>query len=288
MSESWTILKVLEWTTGRFAQAGIESARLDAQVLLSHTLACNRVNLYMNFDKPLAPEELTRFRSLIKQRLAGRPVAYLVGEQEFWSLSFAVDDSVLIPRRDTETVIEVILDQVPDRSAELRIADIATGSGAIALALAKELPRATVVATDLSGRAAELAARNAEKNGLGARVDVRVGDLYDALATDEPYDVVVSNPPYIRSAEIARLSAEVQCEPRMALDGGTDGLVFYRRLIAGAPRWLRPGGLLVLEHGFDQAGEVAGLIVRAGTFENCSMRCDLGKNPRVTFARRSA
>jgi release factor glutamine methyltransferase len=277
---------VLEWTTARFTQAGIESARLDAQVLLAHTLACDRVALYTHFDKPLAPEELEAYRALIKQRLAGRPVAYLVGEQEFWSLPFHVDASVLIPRRDTETVIEVVLDRIADRDADLVIADIATGSGAIAVTLARELGPARVVATDLSERAAAVAARNAARNRVADRVDVRVGDLLAALPDQARLDVLVSNPPYVRSADLAALSAEVRCEPRGALDGGGDGLVFMRRLIAGAPVHLRPGGLLVLEHGFDQGGDVADLLA-AGGFEAIELRRDLGGNARVTSARRA-
>jgi release factor glutamine methyltransferase len=285
VSESWTLLRVLEWTASRFARAGIESARLDAQVLLAHILSCDRVGLYMNFDKPLAPEELDRYRALIKQRLAGRPVAYLVGEQEFWSLPFHVDETVLIPRRDTETVIEVVLDRVADRGAELRIADIATGSGAIAVTLARELGRARVVATDISERAAAMAARNAARNRVADRVDVRVGDLLAAVRDQAPFDVLVSNPPYVRSADLATLSAEVRCEPCAALDGGSDGLVFVRRLIAGAATHLRPRGLLVLEHGFDQAGDVARLLGDAGGFDHIELRRDLAGNPRVTSAR---
>lgn len=286
MSDTWTILKVLEWTTSRFDRAGIPSSRLEAQVLLSHILACNRMQLYTSFDKPLAAEELTAYRRLIQRRLAGEPVAYLVGEQEFWSLPFHVEAAVLIPRRDTETVIEVILDQVADRKAPLRIADIATGSGAIGVTLARELSAATVVLTDVSADAARVAADNAARNGVGERVEVRTGDLLAPVAGDAPFDILVSNPPYIPSADIAGLSPEVRCEPRLALDGGPDGLDLVRRIVAGAGDRVKPGGLLVLEHGFDQAEQVARLTAAAGGFEAARMRQDLGGNPRVTYARR--
>lgn len=286
VAETWTLLRVLEWTTGRFQRAGIESARLEAQVLLAHVLSCDRVSLYTQFSKPMQQEELAAYRALISERLAGKPVAYLVGEQEFWSLPFYVDDSVLIPRRDTETVIEVILDLHEERAAELSIVDIATGSGAIAVTLAKELSRVQVVAIDVSHSALALCARNAERNGVSERVSALFSDLWEAVDDGEMFDVVVANPPYIPSADIADLTPEVRCEPRLALDGGPDGLALLQRLIAGAPGHLRAGGALVLEHGYDQADDVARLIADVGGFAAADMRCDMGGNPRVTWARR--
>jgi release factor glutamine methyltransferase len=290
MSEAWTILRVLEWTTGRFQRAGIESARLDAQVLLAHTLGCDRVALYTQYDKPLRPEELAAYRARIAARLDGRPVAYLVGEQEFWSLPLYIDEAVLIPRPDTETVIEVVLDlcdhRYGDRAPRRQILHLATGSGAIAVTLAHELPAATVVATDVSDAALALCTRNAARNQVEARVEVRKSDLWQAIAPDERFDVAVSNPPYVRTADIAALSPEVRCEPRLALDGGPDGLRVLEPLIAGAPAHIRAGGALVLEHGHDQADAVARLIADTGAFEPAETRRDLGDNPRVTWARR--
>ncbi|WP_428267490.1 peptide chain release factor N(5)-glutamine methyltransferase [Haliangium sp.] len=313
MSESWTILKVLEWTTGRFQRAGLEPARLEAQVLLAHVLGCDRVRLYVDFERPLQAAELARYRGLIQRRLAGEPAAYLIGEQEFWSLPFTVGPEVLVPRRDTETVIEVILDQVSERGAPVRVADVATGSGAIAVTLAHELRAAQVVATDASAAAARLAAANAARNRVDDRVEVRVGDLLLPLAADasghrgdgrgagtspgagpdgcgdDPgFDILVSNLPYVPSADIPGLAAEVRHEPAMALDGGPDGLVLIRRLVAEAARHLRPAGLLVLEHGYDQAEAVRGLIAATGAFEAAQTRADLGGQPRVTWARRLA
>lgn len=287
MAESWTTLKVLEWTTSRFQRAGIEPARLEAQVLLSHTLACDRVRLYMNFDRPLHPDELAAFRQLIQRRLAGEPIAYLTGEQEFWSLPFRVTPDVLIPRRDTETAIEVALEAVPDRGAALRVADVATGSGVLAVTLARELAAATVVATELSPAAAAVARDNAARLGVADRVEVRTGDLLAPLA-GEAFDILISNPPYVRSSEIAGLSREVRCEPRMALDGGDDGLACLRRIVAGAAAHLVPGGLLALEHGFDQDADVRALIDATGAFAPAETRRDLGGQPRVTPARRRA
>jgi release factor glutamine methyltransferase len=285
MSEAWTVLKVLEWTTQRFEKAGFAVARLEAQVLLAHTLGCDRVALYTNFNKPLEDDELAGYRALIQRRLAGEPVAYLVGEQEFWSMPFRVDAQVLIPRRDTEAVIEAVLDHYIDaRAAELAVLDVATGSGAIGVTLAKELPNSRVVMTDISREAIALARHNADHNQVGDRVDTRVGDLFACVAAEERFDVVVSNPPYVRSGELAGLSAEVRREPRLALDGGADGLDIMRRLIAAAPAHVLPGGLLVIEHGFDQAADISRLIDATAAFEPATTRKDLAGQPRVTMA----
>lgn len=302
MSESWTTLKVLEWTTDRFARAGFDSARLEAQVLLAHVLQCTRIALYTMFDRPLSAAELAAARDLIRRRLEGEPTAYLVGEQEFWSLPIRVDPRVLIPRRDSETVIEVVLEQagrsaphptLPPRaggglkllSALARtVADIATGSGALAIALARELPGARVVATDLSAGALAVAADNARRNQVADRIELREGDLLAALRPGERFDVLVSNPPYVRSADIDLLAAEVRREPRAALDGGPDGLAFIRRLVAGAAEHVAGGGLLAIEHGHDQGPAVAALIDATGGFGPATTRSDLARRPRVTFA----
>ncbi len=282
---TWTTLAVLDWTTQRFAEAEISSARLEAQLLLAHVLQCSRMQLYTGFDKPLAEAELAAYRALIKRRLAGEPVAYLLGEHEFWGLPLHVDPHVLIPRPDTETVVEVARDTFPDRGVACTVLDLCTGSGALALAMAKELPASRVTATELSPEAVAIARKNAERNGLAHRVDVRIGDLFAPVA-GERFDLIVSNPPYIATAVIATLSAEVLCEPRLALDGGPDGLVFYDRICAEAATYLAPGGALVFEHGFDQADAVAARLAAAG-FEQITLTRDLGKNPRVTSARRA-
>jgi release factor glutamine methyltransferase len=282
---TWTTLAVLDWTTQRFAEAGISAARLEAQLLLAHVLQCTRMQLYTGFDKPLAEAELAGYRGLIKRRLAGEPVAYLLGEHEFWGLPLHVDEHVLIPRPDSETVVEVARDTFPDRTVACSILDLCTGSGAIALALAKELPAAHVIATEVSPAAAAIARKNAERNSLADRVEIRVGDLFAPVA-GECFDLIVANPPYIATPVIATLSAEVQREPRLALDGGPDGLAFYDRICAEAAAHLLPGGALVLEHGFDQADAVGARLAAAG-FEQITLVRDLGKNPRVTSARRA-
>ena len=277
---AWTTLAVLDWTTQRFTEAGIAAARLEAQLLLAHALGCSRMQLYTGFDKPLGEAELAAYRALIKRRLGGESVSYLLGEQEFWGLPFHVDENVLVPRPDTETVIEVVRAARLDRAAPCRILDLCTGSGAIAVALAKELPAATVVATELSPDAVAIAQKNAARNGVADRVDVRAGDLFAPVA-GERFDIIVSNPPYIASAVIPTLSKEVQREPRLALDGGPDGMQFYDRICPVAREYLVAGGVLVVEHGYDQADAVRERFERAG-FRDVILTHDLGKNPRVT------
>ena len=282
LTQTWTTLAVLDWTTKRFTDAGIGAARLEAQVLLAHALGCTRMQLYTGFDKPLGDTELASYRELIKRRLAGEPVAYLVSEHEFWGFPLWVDPSVLVPRPDTETVVEVARATRADRAAPCRVLDLCTGSGAIAIALAKELPAARVIATEVSAPAAALARRNAERNGVADRVEVREGDLWAPVA-GERFDLIVSNPPYIATSVIATLSPEVRREPVLALDGGPDGLAFYDRICAGARDHLEPGGALVVEHGFDQADAVRARFEAAG-LEHVTLVNDLGKNPRVTWA----
>ena len=278
---AWTTLGVLDWTAQRFTEAGITAARLEAQILLAHVLGCSRVQLYTGFDKPLGDAELAGYRALIKRRLAGEPVSYLVGETEFWGLPFHVEASVLVPRPDTETVIEVARIARPDRASPCRILDLCTGSGVIAVSLAREYPAAQLVATELSPAAAALARRNAARNTVADRIDVREGDLFAPVA-GERFDLIAANPPYIASSVIPTLSAEVRREPVIALDGGRDGLAFYDRICGAARDHLAPGGALVVEHGYDQADAVRARFVAAG-LTGVTLVHDLGKNPRVTW-----
>lgn len=296
MAETWTTLKVLNWTAGRFAERGLASARLDAEVLLAHVLGKDRVGLYTHFDQPLGEAELAAYRELIKRRLGGEPVAYIVGEQEFWSRKFHVDPRVLVPRPDTETLVEAGL-RVARSSPVRRIVDACTGSGAVAVALAIELPDATVWATDLSAPALEVAAKNVARHGLTDRVILVEGDLlapFSPLAPSgprlageafAPVDLVVANPPYVARAALAGLAPEVRCEPVLALDGGDDGLALVRRIVAESMGLLAPGGSIAVEHGFDQAPAVRALMASAGLDEVASTR-DLAGHERVTVGRK--
>lgn len=287
--EPWTLLRVLDWTTQRFTDARLAAPRLEAQVLLGKVLGLTRVQLYTQFDRPLTDDELAGYRGLIKRRLAGEPAAYLIGEQEFWSVPFAVDASVLIPRRDTETVIEVVLDAIvaAERATPRRVLDLCTGSGALAVVLAKELPGAQVIATDVSPAAIAVARANADTAGVGDRVELRVGDLWAAVAAEAPFDLIVANPPYIRTGELATLSAEVRHEPVVALDGGADGLAVIRPIVAGLAAHAAEAAVVAIEHGFEQGAEVRGLIDAAGGFVPAVTRNDLAGKPRVTWTRRA-
>jgi len=260
LTEVWTVLKVLQWTAGYFSDKGIEGGRLDAELLLSDTLKLDRVGLYLNYDRPLSAGELETFRAAVGRRAKREPLQYIRGQAEFWSLPFTVNPAVLIPRPDTEVLVEEALKRI---AGPVRILDVGTGSGAIAIALAHEQPEASVEAVDLSAEALAVAQGNAERNGVAARVTLRQGDLRQLQGAG--YDLVVSNPPYIPSADLAGLMPEVrEFEPLLALDGGDDGLFCYRLLAAQASALLKPGGWLLLEVGIDQAAGVTELLQGAG------------------------
>ena len=284
MDEAWTILKVLKWTQGRFSERGIETPRLDAEVLLAHVLKYDRVALYTHFDQPLQADELTRYRELIKRRLQSEPVAYLVGKKEFRSLELHVDARVLVPRPETETLVELALTLLADGPSH-RIVDVATGSGAIALALKSARPASTIFATDLSPDAAEVARANATR--LSLPVDIRVGDLLAPVAAEAPFDLITANLPYIPTGDLPSLPPDVRREPRLALDGGPDGLSQVRRLITMAFPLLAPGGSLLLELAADQPPAVAPLLTSAGFLSPTTTK-DLAGHPRILSAQKPA
>jgi release factor glutamine methyltransferase len=282
----WTILEVLNWTTTRFAERSLPSPRLDAELLAAHAFGLARIQLYAQFDRPLSADELGRFRELVKRRQAGEPVAYIVGRKEFWSLDLGVDRRVLIPRPDTETAVEAALALLP-ADAPVRVCDVGTGSGAIALAIRKERPQATVVALDVSADALAVARDNAQR--LALPLELRQGDLLAPLAAEpsvDPFDVIIANLPYVPRGDVPGLAPEVQAEPLLALDGGDDGLALVRRLAAEAGAHLRPGGALVLEIGAGQAAETSRICEAAGLVRVTSRR-DLGGNERVVVGHRT-
>jgi release factor glutamine methyltransferase len=277
-------LEVVRWTTNRFEKHGIDNPRLDTELLASRAFSLSRVELYTHFDRPLAEPELAGFRELVRRRLNGEPVAYLLGHKEFWSLDLKVDARVLVPRPDTETLVEVALTFLDECHADrpLRLADMGTGSGAIALAIKKERPNVEVWATDFSPEAMGVARENATR--LGLAIQFVEGSLWEPLEPGMRFDVLVSNPPYIPTEVIATLPPEVQHEPRMALDGGKDGLFLVRELIATASNRLVPEGALALEIGDGQADTTRELFAAAG-FDNIQSRADLAGLPRVVSGR---
>jgi len=278
----WTIRRVLGWTTGFFQRKEIESARLDAELLIADALSIERMQLYLDIDKPLAAEELAAVRARVERRGTHEPVAYILGTKGFWSLDLVVDPRVLVPRPETERLVELALEALGDAETPV-IADVGCGSGCIALALADERPGATIHAVDASADALAVARANGER--LGKTVHWHQGDLLDPV--DGPLDMVVSNPPYIPSADIAGLMPDVvQHEPMMALDGGADGLDLIRRLVSDAAKRLRPGGTLLFEIGSEQGADAKALVEAHGGFGEVVVHPDYAKLDRVVGATR--
>lgn len=282
--QTWTILDLLRWTTQHFQERGIETARLDAECLLAFALGVKRMQLYLDFDKPVAEDERAVLRELVRRRGRERvPVAQLVGRREFWSLSLRVGPGVLAPRPETETLVEAALELLPDRDAEARVLDVGTGSGAVALAIAHERPRALLAATDVSPAALEVARENAEELGMAQRIRLLPGSLFEPVA-GERFDLVVSNPPYVAESLRASLPPELDHEPPLALFAGPDGLDVLRPLVREVSAVLVPGGGLALELSSEQALRVAGWCREAGLLD-VTVRRDLAGRSRVVTAK---
>lgn len=281
MQELWTIGRILKWTEQYFKQKNIESPRLDAEVLLSHILGRERIYLYVHFDEPLEPTELARYREAIKQRVQRVPVAYIIGEKEFMGLTFKVTADTLVPRPDTEILVQAAVERLRARGEAPRFADIGTGSGAICLSVLHFLPKAQADTVDISPAARAIAEENSAALEVADRVTFHTGDLLAPLAGN--YDAILSNPPYIPDDDIAALAPEVRLkEPHTALAGGKDGLDFYRRLTADAPALLKDGGFLALEVGIHQAAPVAALAVPS--FSRTEILKDYAGIERVVIA----
>ncbi|MBU0638933.1 MAG: peptide chain release factor N(5)-glutamine methyltransferase [Planctomycetes bacterium] len=267
----WTVARLLAWTRGHLERQGVESPRLCAEILLAHAMQCDRIRLYTQHD--LVPPEtaLARFRSAVKDAAAGTPIAYLTGEKEFFSVTFEVTPDVLIPRPETEVLVERTIDLARHGpAAPCSILDLGTGSGCIAISLAKHLRDASVCASDISAAALAVAQRNAARHGLTERITFGVGDLFapwqgaSSGGASRAFDIIVCNPPYIGTSQMESLPANVRdFEPSAALLGGPDGLEVIRRFITAAPGHLRPGGHVLLEVAYDQAVSVRALFNEA-------------------------
>lgn len=275
----------MKWATDDFRTRGIESPRLDAEVLVGHALGLDRTRVIIESMRPLEPGELTLLRDLVKRRRTHEPIAYLRGHREFYGRSFKVDPRVLIPRPDTEALVEVALERSNHVSLSARVLDLCTGSGCVAITLARQRPTSRVVATDLSADALGVARENARL--LGAyNVAFREGDLFGALEgasrlLPTTFDLITANPPYIPSGDIEGLMADVRdFEPRLALDGGADGLDLVRRIVAEAPRFLDPDGVLAMEIGAGEAEATAAIYTEHG-FRDVAIARDYGKIERV-------
>jgi release factor glutamine methyltransferase len=261
---SWTIGSLVKWATDDFRTRSIESPRLDAELIVGHALGLTRTEVIVNSDRPLDAKELSTLRDMVRRRRSHEPIAYLRGFREFYGRSFRVDKRVLIPRPETEALVEVALKRSKALSLSLRALDLCTGSGCVAITLAKELPTATMIATDISEDALVVARDNAQR--LGAyRVGFLNSDLANALSSEPAqFDLVTANPPYIASHELEGLMADVRdFEPKLALDGGIDGLDFYKRIAAEVPKLMTPGACLALEVGYGEAADVVRLLEAA-------------------------
>ncbi|MDL2269412.1 peptide chain release factor N(5)-glutamine methyltransferase [Desulfosarcina sp. OttesenSCG-928-A07] len=280
---TWTILDLIRWTTRYFADRGLENPRSEAEILLSHALGTRRIELYLNHDKPVGPNERTVFKALVRRRAAGEPVAYITGVREFWSLTLKVNPAVLIPRPETECLVEAVLPFL-ERAGKKKVLDMGTGSGAIAIALFHEHPEHQYTAMDRSMDALLLARANARSHGMENQIQWFCGNWDEALSPKARFDLIISNPPYIPTADILTLQREVQDhEPRQALDGSSDGLFCLRHIISIAHRHLFPSGLLALEMGWDQAEAVRSLAAATGKYEPARILKDYSGHDRVAI-----
>lgn len=282
---TWTILKILDWTKQYFADKGLESPRLDAEVLLCEVLQCQRIKLYVDFERPLTNEELATYKSYVQRRAQHEPLAYILGHREFMRNDFKVTPATLVPRPETELLVESVTRaaKLMQPDGAVKILDIGTGSGAIIVSLLDYLPQAKGVGTDISVDALVVAKENAEAIGVKERCGFVRSDVFSRLPLDKKFDIIVSNPPYIPVADIATLAKDVQKEPRGALDGGKDGLDFYRKIIAEAKEHLASEGLLAFEVGINQGETVAKLCEAAG-FPATGIRKDYAAIDRMVFA----
>ncbi len=278
--DRWTVKDILTWTSTYFTEKGIKTARLDAEVLLAFTLGVDRLYLYLNLDRPLSPDERALFRDYVSRRGRREPVALITGTKEFWSIQFRVAPGVLIPRPDTETLVQAVIREV-ERIQSPDMLEIGTGSGAVSVALAVERPDASIVALDVNRIALEVAAFNAGKARVSQSVRFLAGDLFEALRKGPAFDVICSNPPYIPTETVQCLEPEVRLfEPIEALDGGLDGLDVVRAIAKTASGFLRPGGALVLEIGDGQNMAATDILESAGFLKVLSIP-DLAGKARV-------
>lgn len=285
----WTVRRLLDWSLPYLTEKGIESPKVTAEWLLADALGCTRMDLFFRYEQPLLPEELAGYKSRLKRRVQREPVQYILGEWEFWSLPFYVDQRVLIPRPETEVLIEQVLKVVEENEIPptARILDLCTGSGAIACTLAHEMKEASVMATDVSRDALMVAYQNVKRLELVDRVTLKHTDMFTDIPSEPPFNILVSNPPYVTQAEMEDLEPEVrQYEPSMALVGGEDGLDFVREILRNVPTYLAPGGLLAVEFGASQGEAIRQLAEATPELTSISIVQDYARRDRILLATR--
>lgn len=287
----WTVQKLLGWMTEYFTEKGLDSPRLSAEMLLSFVLDLPRIKLYTNFDQPVEQDKLNTLRELVKRAAQKEPVQYLVGSTEFYSLKIELDKSCLIPRPETELLVERAIEYLRQGGGRKRVCDLCTGSGCIAVAVAKNYEQADIIATDVSDSALKWADRNVKNHKLSDRIKLLCGDLFDALIDqldDTKFDLIVSNPPYVTTDEFAGLDEKIKkYEPKNALLAGADGLDIYRRIADQARAYLRKDALLMLETGYSQGQAVMDLLEQTGEFTHIQKEKDLNDNDRIVTAKKA-
>ncbi len=279
--DRWTIDEILRWTAQYFADKGISTPRLDAEILLAHALSEERLFLYLNMDRPLSPAERTRYRGLVRRRATREPVSLITGKKEFWSTTFRTVPGVLIPRPETEILVEAVLQAIKEVQSP-QVLEIGTGSGAVSVAMARENPKCRIVATDVDPTAIAVARLNAKDAGVSSCIEFVALNLLDGFRPGYRFDVICSNPPYVPTEALSTLAPEIRCfEPVTALDGGADGLDTIRRLAAQAPQFLKPDGSLILEIGDGQERAVLDLFTETAGLRQVRTYRDLSGMPRV-------
>jgi release factor glutamine methyltransferase len=289
-ADVWTIKRLLEWVSQYLTDKAVDSPRLSAELILGHVLEKKRIELYTQFDHVVDKPRLDKLRDLVRRAGQHEPVAYLVGKTEFYSLEMAVCSDCLIPRPETELLVQRAIEFLRSRPGPHRVLDLCTGSGCVAVALAVNCKDASILATDVCDKALAAAAQNVDRYGLTDRVKLLSGDLFDPLVPqmDEgPFDLIVCNPPYVTAAEYEKLDRNVkEYEPQRALLAGHDGLDILRRVIQQADPFLKPAGALMLEIGYQQASAVTDLIAQTGKFQDVVVHKDFQGRNRVVVARK--
>jgi release factor glutamine methyltransferase len=285
-----TCLDILNQAVERFRSAGVERPRTNAELLLGAVLNAKKIDLYLDRDRILTPEQIEKFNLFLKERLSGKPLQYIIGSTEFFGLEFKVNESVLIPRPETETLVETVIEYMKDLS-QPKIVDLGTGSGVIAIVLSKNVKDCSVFATDISSEALRVAKDNAGRYGVRDQIEFLCGDLFEPLRgkkLESIVDCVISNPPYVTPEEFENLPKEVKDhEPILALKTDEEGISFHRRIAENSLDFLKKGGILALEVGLGQANQVANLIRDQNSFEDAEIRKDLGGIERIILARKS-
>jgi len=288
--DTWTIQKLLAWITEYFTNKRVDSPRLSAELLLSHVLAKKRIELYAQFNTPVSGQPLEILHDLVKRAGEHEPVAYLTGKTEFYSLELEVTSDCMIPRPETELLVQRAIEFLRTREGTQFVCDLCTGSGCIAVAIAKNCSAARIIATDICDKALATAARNVDKYQLNERIKLLCGDLFEPVISQldvETFDLIVSNPPYVTASEYEELERNVKdYEPRTALFAGADGMDVYRKIIAEADQILKPGAALMLEIGYAQGPAVSGLLESAGAFAEIKIEKDFSNNDRIVSAKR--